>query len=157
MNDNVKLNWLVDRAQITDVITTYAVATDARDWKRWGELMTDDVTIDLGVAGSFSGRDAVVKLVADGLADVDRTQHMITMLAIRIDGDTAHVRAILQTLHIVHQTGQADLSLLGRGAYEFDLIRTADGWRITRAANDVFSVVGDPHGRAAARPARRNA
>src|ERR1700730_5731279 len=51
-----QLRWLVDRAQISDVLVEYARCADAADWSGMGELFTEDGQA-VFAAGSFPGRN----------------------------------------------------------------------------------------------------
>ena len=147
-----QVRWLLDRAEISDVIFRYFSSVDLRDWESWGSCLTDDAEIDLEF-GKQVGRENVVQWAADGLADVDATHHMSSNLEITIDGDTATVRADLLTTHVVAREGVVERLTAG-GVYDYTFLRTADGWKIRKAKNHMVWRDGDPTGSAAAAHAR---
>ena len=46
---------LIDRADIADLLTTYARAVDSRDWKLYRSVFTPDARIDYTAAGGIAG------------------------------------------------------------------------------------------------------
>ena len=147
-----QVQWLVDRAEISDVLFRYFSSVDLRDWNRWGDCLTDDVEIDLGF-GQETGRENVVRWAQAGLADVDATHHMSSNHEMTIDGDTATVRSDLLTTHVVvHESVEERLT--AGGIYNHVLVRTAEGWKIRKAQNSMTWRDGNPTGRAAATHAR---
>ena len=147
-----QVQWLADRAEISDVLFRYFSSTDLRDWNRWGDCLTEDVEIDLGF-GQRTGREDVIRWVEAALVDVDATHHMSSNHEITIDGDTATVRSDLLTTHVVVHEGIEERLTAG-GIYNHVLVRTAKGWKIRKAQNSMTWRDGNPTGPAAATHAR---
>ena len=122
-----QLQWLLDRAALSDLLNEYARCVDDKDWEGFAALFT--ATGALEVAGVRLDGD---RLIAAGeiIADYDRTHHVSTNHAIHITGDraTAHARVI--AIHV--RDGQAP-SVHGDmgGEYTCSMERTRDGWRFT--------------------------
>src|SRR5260221_5761182 len=93
-----QLRWLVDRAQISDVLVEYARCSDAADWAGMGELFTEDgqaVFAAGGLPGPNFG-DAAGAVMALFIG----THHMSTNPPIQIDGDRAHARSYPQAIQL---------------------------------------------------------
>ena len=48
MTDSEKLQLLIDRAHIGELIHRYPVSIDARDWKLFRSIFTDEIQVYLG-------------------------------------------------------------------------------------------------------------
>ena len=136
-----QLRWLVDRAQISDVLVEYARCADAADWSGMGELFTEDGEA-VFAAGSFPGRNfgdaagAVMALFCG-------THHLSTNHAIQIDGDRAKTRSYLQAIHLTDPDDNTLHHDVG-GWYDNELVRTTDGWRFTRVELSFVWTAGAP-------------
>src|SRR5690606_34329957 len=112
------------------VVTCYATALDARDWRAYRALFTDEVAIDYGAIGSL-----VATISADEwtnrcrtLEGFDATAHQLHNIIATINGDRATVTSIVDAVHVV---GVENRALLGDliGRYTHRLVRQ-DGWKI---------------------------
>src|SRR5258707_15190415 len=125
-----QLRWLVDRAQIGDVLVEYARCADAADWSGMGELFTEDGQA-VFAAGSFPGRnfgDAAGAVMAAFFG----THHLSTNHAIEVDGDRANTRSYLQAIHLTDPDDNPQHPAVG-GWYDNELVRTPAGWQFTPA------------------------
>ena len=52
-----------DKAQIAEVLIRYATGIDFKDWPLLRTCWTDDVDVDYGEVGQFSGVDAITDLM----------------------------------------------------------------------------------------------
>ncbi len=136
-----QLRWLVDRAQISDVLIEYARCADAADWSAMGELFTEDGSA-VFAAGSFPGR-AFGAAAGAAMAIFSGTHHISTNHAIHIDGDRANTRSYLQATHITDPTDNSQHADVG-GWYDNELARTAEGWRFTRVELTFVWTAGAP-------------
>ncbi|MFJ5265423.1 nuclear transport factor 2 family protein [Streptomyces sp. NPDC088387] len=140
MTQRVELATVMDRLAVDGVITDYAVAVDDGDWDAYRELFTGDGRADYRSAGGIEG-DA--RKVADWLAENLRVfamrQHLIVNRRVRFDvlerdtGDTARVQA-----DYVNPMSTADGNggpvvpdFVCGGRYDFGLLRTDTGWRLS--------------------------
>lgn len=120
-----------DRADISALLTDYTRGIDARDFDLVRTVFADDATLDYSSPGGPIGTpDEVIGWLRDMLAAVTVTQHLLTNLWIRLDGDSATARAELLNPLLIAGDGAAELHLLG-GSYDDRLRRTSHGWRIT--------------------------
>ncbi len=127
----VKITYLLDRAEITDLVTAYGYSVDTRDWDLQKAIFTDEYQND------SSGKPAKQTAAQRGAAlakfftAFEATQHLVFPETFSIEGDKAYVTASLHARHY-HSNGDPEKNTLLFGQYEFWLTRTADGWRIAR-------------------------
>ncbi|POX58586.1 hypothetical protein C3492_37255 [Streptomyces sp. Ru62] len=128
-----------DRLAVDDLVTAYAVAVDDGDWTGYRGLFTADGRADYRSAGGIEG-DAgrVAAWLAESLTLFAVRQHLIVNRQVRFGildqdtGDTARVRAdYLNPMRCTGPDGSATPDLVCGGRYDFGLLRTAEGWRLS--------------------------
>jgi ketosteroid isomerase-like protein len=115
-----------DRVSIRELLLRYVRAVDARDLG----LVASCFTPDAGYRGALAAgtiADALAALPA-AMARYTATRHTITGQSVEIDGDTAHSSADCTAQHWLPDGGCRTVGV----RYRDDLVRGADGWRITR-------------------------
>lgn len=123
------LQTLADRLEITDLFTRYAHAVDSRDWDLYRTVFTPDAHIDYTTAGGPVGDlEAVIARLSTDLQLFARTQHFVSNIDVRLDGDQATVRAMFFNPMVV-STGK---QFFCGGWYNHELMRTGEGWRSRR-------------------------
>lgn len=130
MQDPVQ--YLIDRAAVSDAVARYFFALDRFDADAVRASIADTFTLD---AGPFAPPPAP-KPADEFIAElVERnwgfsgTIHMHPNELVEIDGDTAKVTAYMWASHIVGDAPED--CFWGYGIYGIDLVRRADGWRLT--------------------------
>ena len=119
-----------DRTAIIAVLDRYADACDRRDWGLFERVFTPDVTGDYGPGYQRADRAAIVASIQSNLGGCGPTQHLLGNYAVAVDGDRATSSCRVRAYHC--GTGnEAGLFYECFGRYEDELVRTADGWRIT--------------------------
>jgi uncharacterized protein (TIGR02246 family) len=139
-----QLAWLVDRAQISDLVITYARLADTADWDGIAALFTEDGLVTTPVGRPFRGRE-FARYSGPFMARFAATHHMISNIAVAIDGDHATSHSYLQA---VHRTRDNDLGAhadIG-GWYEHTFVRDAGGWRIASMKLHFVWTAGEPFG-----------
>ncbi|WP_307715395.1 nuclear transport factor 2 family protein [Streptomyces sp. V4I23] len=139
----LELRTLTDRAEITDLLARYlrSLDEDALD-EEWARAFhTEDVTAEMPV-GTVHGRDAVPATVGRAMALFDRTVHLGGSPVIEIAGDRATARGPQLSTHVLAD-GSKDV-FVSAGLSETELVRTADGWRISATALRVVWTRGTP-------------
>jgi 3-phenylpropionate/cinnamic acid dioxygenase small subunit len=131
--DEARLQFLLDRAAISDVQLRYATGVDMRDWALYRSCFTDELDADFtSVIGGEPRRmraDEWVEFARRTIAGLKATQHMITNHVITIDGDEATCVAYVQARHYLpNETGDHEQAMFGY--YTNRLERTGDGWKI---------------------------
>ena len=124
----VQLQWLVDRAEISDLILSFARAIDDRDIAQYAANFAEDGVLVLPFA-ELTGRDQILNIPE--LPSAWATHHLIGNILIDIDGDVAHTRAYIMATHVFDATTPSDTAQAG-GWYIHELARTDEGWRFTR-------------------------
>src|SRR5579872_6312980 len=98
MDGEARLRWLVDRAEIAELLAEYARCIDARDWAGLQATYTEDGVMDHGVMAV--GRERVPELSEKILKGVTSSHHLVGEPQISIDGDTARTHSHYFATHI---------------------------------------------------------
>ena len=123
-------NNAADRIALQDVMLKYAAGVDERDFDLYASCFTENVEVlDFGEA-PINGRVEWVEYVKAALDNYGPTQHMLGPQLASIDGDNAHCRTDVQALHYLKQPEGEILTLWA--TYETDMIRTNEGWKISK-------------------------
>ncbi|WP_439947391.1 nuclear transport factor 2 family protein [Streptomyces sp. BBFR109] len=138
-----QLRTLTDRAEITDLMDRYLRSLDEGvfddEWAR--AFHTEDVTAEMPV-GAVRGREALLRRVRQAMALFDRTVHFGADITVEIDGDRATTRGAQLSTHVL--ADGTDGVFVSAGHVENELVRTADGWRISASALRVVWTQGTP-------------
>ena len=128
-----------DRLEIQELLVRYCHAIDGRDWDAYRSIYTEDAIIDDVSAGPGNGVDQMVEFLSGALERVVLIQHAISTSLVEIDGDTATARTICHC-PVVLDRGDGNTEMFFQGLwYADELVRTADGWKIAkRAEQDYF-------------------
>lgn len=128
-----QLQWLVDRAQISDLLVEFARSLDDKDWAAYVALYVPDGVFTVGQGLRLEGHDQLALTGTDrALARYHGTWHLSANHAITIDGDTATTRSYLLGVHLLD--GDTYRHGDGAGWYDCTLRRTAEGWRFVTVA-----------------------
>jgi hypothetical protein len=122
-----------DRLAILELIGKLALFLDARDWSAFEQLFTDPVHLDR--TSLFRGQPEtlrpaeLVESYRTTLGNLDALHHLITGHVITLDGDQATCAANMQGTHVLANTSGGPVWTVG-GRHDYQLERTAEGWRI---------------------------
>ena len=121
---------LRDRLDIADTIYRYASAIDVKDSAGVRSVLHDDLWAQYGNTPPLVGGQAVADWIAEATKDCLWQHHLLSVYHVVVDGD----RATALTYHTSHQgfvaDPETDVLLVGR--YHQELLRTPDGWKISR-------------------------
>jgi hypothetical protein len=123
-----QVQWLVDRAAVSDLLVEFARTLDDKDWAAHVALYLPDGVFSAGDRLRLEGHEQLWRTASPrGLGQYARTWHLSANHAVTIDGDTATTRSYLIGVHVVGPdvTAHAD----GGGWYDCTLRRTPAGWR----------------------------
>ncbi len=130
-----QIQWLVDRAEISDLLYSFARALDTKDAVAYAANYAEGGTLELPDPTSPTGdvvtitKEQLVDFVEKGLTQAyTSTHHMSTNHQITIAGDTAVSRSYLQAVHV--RTDPFDHWDAG-GWYDCSYVRTPEGWKFT--------------------------
>ena len=140
------MTQLEDTLAITRLIARYPQIVDERDFDRLDELFTADARIDFAAFGGPTDTPAGVKpFLQESLGAFARTQHMMGLPDITLDGDRARARTSCTNPMVVDNgDGTRQVWLIGLW-YDDEFERTPDGWRFTsRKQERCYSVIGLP-------------
>ena len=118
-----------DRQDISDLLVRYATGIDRRDWPLFRTVFTEDCELDYGVIGTWKGVDAVTDFMEKTHELAGHTLHRLSNQVIEVDGDKALARTYVDALIMVGDDGAG---VNGVGFYDDEIVRTSDGWRISR-------------------------
>ncbi|MGK0240841.1 MAG: hypothetical protein ACI92G_004332 [Candidatus Pelagisphaera sp.] len=128
-----KIDYLLDRAEIEDIITTYAYSVDTRNWPLHGEIFKESFKQRRGEDYSDTDNQQRLKGLEKFFQRFTSTQHLGFPLMIQIEKDTAYAVASLNARHYDESGDPVDNTLLF-GQYEIWLERTTEGWKIRKLA-----------------------
>jgi ketosteroid isomerase-like protein len=134
-----------DRQAIIDLTIHYCWTLDSRDWQALREVFLPDATAMLGASlgNEREGIDAIIERISTALQHLDSSQHLISNHQVSLDGDTATCRCYLQAQH-VRKSAEAGPNFIVAGRYQDQLVRTDQGWRISRRVLSVDWTEGNP-------------
>ena len=124
-----KLGYLLDRAEIGDLLHEFARRLDAGEWDGYAATFAPDGVFELPWA-KRTGRDEIAAAAKADLERFDAVMHYSTNHVIEIDGDTARTRSYLVGVHVADKAEPAVHADAG-GWYDCELRRTGEGWRFT--------------------------
>ncbi len=140
--DADRLQWLVDRELIHDVLVECAHAQDARDWERVARCFHDDATYE-HPKGRLDGVGEIVERSKAALQSLDDCQHLLGSFSIVIDGDEAQTVCYFQAQHMRAGVAGGELHAIA-GTYR-DLLQRRDGvWRIAERTQRYSWRSGNP-------------
>jgi 3-phenylpropionate/cinnamic acid dioxygenase small subunit len=135
---------LADRFDIQDLIARYAVVLDRGDFDGLDALFTDDARIDFSTFGGPIGSLADIKaFLSASLPFFTRTQHMMGLPDVHLDGDTATARTSCNNPMIsTKPSGEVSVWLIGLW-YDDEFRRTEAGWRFSaRTQTRCYTLTG---------------
>jgi 3-phenylpropionate/cinnamic acid dioxygenase small subunit len=145
--ENAKIQFLLDRAEISDVQLRYATGLDSRDWPLFRSCFTDEIETDF--TSVFGGEPRKVsanrwtEAARRSLSGLAATQHMITNHVITVAGDDATCIAYVQARHYLPNNAGDSMQTMF-GYYTNRFVRTAAGWKIRACKLTVTWQTGNP-------------
>jgi hypothetical protein len=143
---NEKVQRLVDRALISDLLFSFASALDTRDFNTYVENFADEGVLELPAPPAGSGAHTEIKRnqlmeTLQGLKKFSATHHISTNHQITINKDTATSRSYLQAIHV----GASPFDHWDAGGwYDCRYQRTPEGWKFTHVKLTEVWLAGDP-------------
>jgi len=130
-----------DAEDIRNVLNLYALAIDTQAWNLFDEVFTPDVVGDYP-GHTWTDLETLKRDLAAQLLPYEATQHVMTIMRLKVQGDAAEAMTYGQYLMIRKLGGPPSTEWRGQGWYEDEVIRTAAGWRIKRRTNRLISSSG---------------
>lgn len=143
-----KVQWLTDRALISDLLYSFARALDTRDIETYVNNYTEDGLLELPDPTSAAGetisipRSRMKEFVTNGLfKGYSATHHISANHQIEITGYTATSRSYLQAVHV----GKTPLDHWDAGGwYDCIYARTSYGWKFKHVKLNSVWMTGAP-------------
>ena len=141
-----KVQWLIDRARISDLLFSFARSLDTRDFEAYIDNYTEDGTLELPDPTSDKGAVIVIrrdqmKDALQGLKKYSATHHLSANHQITIEGEWAGSRSYLQAVHV----GKSPLDHWDAGGwYDCEYRRTPEGWKFSRVKLTSVWMSGTP-------------
>ena len=135
-----------DKLAIAELIARYPIVVDGRDFDALDDLFTADARIDYSAFGGPTDSPAgIKKFLRESMSLFARTQHMMGLPLITVEGDRARSRtSCTNPMVLTDDDGTTKVLLIGLW-YDDEFERTAAGWRFTsRRQERCYSVVGLP-------------
>jgi SnoaL-like domain len=125
--DDPATQWLLDRAEIHDLMMQYALGIDLRDYDRVARCFASSFHAQYGDR-EFTDTDALIAFVS-GVEHFASTTHFLGSQLIEVDGDEAWMHTYSL---VTHRPDDADASghWFAAGRYLDHLIREDGHWRI---------------------------
>ena len=137
-----------DRLAILELIGRLALLLDARDWDTLEGLFADPVYYDrtslFGGEPQTLSPSELVEGYRQALGNLDAVHHLITCHVINLDGDQATCAANMQGTHVLANTSGGPIWTVG-GRHDYQLKRTADGWKIAGLTFTIQWATGNMH------------
>jgi 3-phenylpropionate/cinnamic acid dioxygenase small subunit len=132
-----------DRMTIQDLLIRYALAIDTKDWALLDTCFVADAEIDYTATGGKKGPyPEVRKWLEEALSPFAVTMHCIGNTSVELEGDRARARTYLWN-PMGFKKADGDLHWFTVSAHYVDeLVRTGDGWRIQKRAQDRAAIIG---------------
>lgn len=133
-----------DRSEIIQLINLYGLALDSHAWDLMDRIFTQDVQADFGPAGANWMSLAKVKFAfKDFHETLDNHMHTMMGHVVHVEGDKAWAFTYGDWL-LVRHAAKGGTDWVGRGWYDDELVRTEQGWRISRRVCRLISWTGNP-------------
>jgi ketosteroid isomerase-like protein len=135
-----KLQFLLDRAEIADVIVRYGQSVDMHDFAMLRTCYTDTIEMDHEPTTNMGRRifdaDEWCRLAKAFHTQLDGDEHILVPQSLAIDGDIAHCHVLMHANHFKRDTKGSPYQAL-IGSYDLTLKRTPDGWKIASSVQKV--------------------
>jgi hypothetical protein len=141
-----QVQWLTDRALISDLLYAFARALDTRDFQAYVDNYAEGASIELpdpkrpGHTITLQ-KARMLELLPRSLGRYAATHHISSNHQILVDGDTASSRSYLQAVHV---NGAPSDHWTAGGWYDCDYLRTTGGWKFRHVRLSAIWMTGTP-------------
>jgi hypothetical protein len=143
------LDETTDKLAVTETLYRFAAGIDLRDRDLLASAFAEDAISDFRPAAAkagfefpvLEGRETIVEALSTSLRSLDTT-HSVSNPRVRVDGDLAHLEAIVEAQHVPSQDHTRHYLMKNR--YDVELVRADGSWVIQRVTIDNVWRDGDP-------------
>lgn len=140
----MSIEEISDRMEIQDLLVRYSYAVDSRNFADLDNVFTPDAVIDYTVFGGPVGDlESTKRYLTETMPMFSSFQHMVASSLIEIDGDRARVKTICHNPMVMPMGEETAVFYCGLW-YVDDMVRTAEGWRISRRVEEKSYMKGMP-------------
>jgi hypothetical protein len=141
---------LQDRTEIIDALYRFGLGQDRKDRALFASSFAADAELNFRPAAArwgaepslMTGRDAIVDTILELFAGRVDTTHQVTNPRVTLDGDTAHLTALVEAQHLL--SADHETHALLKNHYEVDLVRDGERWVMRRVVIENAWYTGDP-------------
>jgi septum formation inhibitor-activating ATPase MinD len=140
---------IADKFAVVETLYRFAAGIDLRDNELLASAFAEDAVSDFGPAAAkagfeypvLEGRDTIVSALSGSLGQIDTT-HSVSNPRVSIDGDSAHMDALVEAQHVLQNDHSRHYLMKNR--YDVELVRQGALWLIQRVTIDNVWRTGDP-------------
>jgi ketosteroid isomerase-like protein len=135
-----QVRFLLDYAEITDVVTRYGQCVDMHDFDMLRSCYTDEIEMDHRPTTDMDRTrftaDEWCRLAQLFHTQLDGDEHILVPQSVVVNGDCASCHVLMHANHFKRDAkGGPYQSLIG--SYDLGFQRTGDGWKICRSVQSV--------------------
>jgi 3-phenylpropionate/cinnamic acid dioxygenase small subunit len=119
-----------DERAISQLLLRYATSIDTRDWPLFRTCFSPDCEADYGPFGSWRSLREIVEYMEASHRHLGQTLYRISNITIDNRNDEVLARSYVDA--ILTDAAQKDMARRTVGFYDDALVRTSDGWKISR-------------------------
>jgi ketosteroid isomerase-like protein len=139
-----------DKFAVIETLYRFAAGIDLKDSELLAQAFAEDAVSDFRPAAAkagftypvLEGRATIVSALSEALSQLDTT-HTVSNPRVRLDGDRAHLDALVEAQHVPRNDPSRHYLMKNR--YNVELVKTAKGWVIERNTVDNVWRSGDPN------------
>jgi hypothetical protein len=135
--DDPALRWLLDRAEIHDLMMQYALGIDLHEYDRIRACFAPQFAAAYGPLGTFTDIDKLIEFIK-GVEHFASTTHFLGTQLIEVQGDEALMETYAMITH--RPNGGGDEWMPGGSSYRDRLARIDGRWKIVERGEDVAAV-----------------
>jgi hypothetical protein len=141
-----KVQWLMDRTAISELLFSFARALDTRDFRTYVDNYADGAVLELPDPVSPGStiilrKEQMLESVPKSIGRYRATHHISANHQITVAGDRANSVSYLQAVHVREEP--TDHWSAG-GWYECEYVRTPQGWKFSRVKLSAVWLSGTP-------------
>lgn len=140
---------IADKLAVVETLYRFAAGIDLRDNNLLASAFAEDAVSDFRPAAAkagfeypvLEGRGTIVAALSGSLGQVDTT-HSVSNPRVSIDGDNAHLDALVEAQHVLQNDHSRHYLMKNR--YDVEMVRQGEVWLIKRVTVDNVWRTGDP-------------
>jgi 3-phenylpropionate/cinnamic acid dioxygenase small subunit len=119
-----------DERAIRNLLLRYATGIDTRDWPLFRSCFANDCEVDYGSFGQWRGPREITEYMEAAHRNLGATLHRITNIVVESRNSEILARSYVDA--VLTDPAPGGSATRAAGFYDDCLIRTAEGWRISR-------------------------